>query len=96
MRYGSTLVAPLAGTVGANNEGLSILGGYGTNNYSGGGGGNAGASFWGGGGAGSRASFQQAVEGTAYGSGSGGGSSVASYHNSVAAANGVCFIMEFK
>jgi hypothetical protein len=91
-RYNAAIVAPAAGTVGANNEGISILGGYGNAE----GLPNGGASFWGGGGQGARPGLQQATAGTSYGSGGGGGSSTASYKSSAAGANGICFIMEFK
>jgi len=94
--YRSATTAPAAGTVGANNEGISILGGYGSK----GGGNNAtglsGASFWGGGGRGANVSVQASTAGTAYGSGGGGGSGNASYLVGAAGADGVCFIMEFK
>ena len=95
--YIATTVAPVAGTVGANNEGLSILGGYGSagsaNDFSVGG-----SSFWGGGGQGAQNLVQQSKAGTAYGSGGGGGNSqaVGGRENGAAGAAGVCFIMEFK
>ena len=91
-RYNAAQVAPAAGTVGANNEGISILGGYGWKE----GIPNGGSGFWGGGGLGAVPAIQQAQVGTAYGSGGGGGSSTTSYHASAAGANGICFIMEFK
>ena len=91
-QYGSATTAPAAGTVGANNEGISILGGYGWKE----GIPNGGSTFWGGGGQGAVPSIQVAVAGTAYGSGGGGGASTASYYSSAAGADGVCFIMEFK
>tara|TARA_B100000749_G_scaffold257695_1_gene227253 strand:- start:564 stop:1292 length:729 start_codon:yes stop_codon:yes gene_type:complete len=92
-KYVDIPIAPLAGTVGANNEGISILGGYSSfaPNAS-----NGGATFWGGGGIGTASTIAQATAGTAYGSGGGGGTATASWNNSEAGANGVCFIMEFK
>ena len=92
-RYLAEVVAPAAGTVGANNEGISILGGYGNpsdKEVSGG------ASFWGGGGQGARQSVMQARVGPAYGSGGGGGSGTSSYDGAAAGADGICFIIEFK
>jgi hypothetical protein len=92
--YQSAQTAPTAGTVGANNEGISILGGYGIREQSGAGGG---ASFWGGGGLGAIPSRQNpGTIGPAYGSGGGAGSSTASYQSGGLGADGVCFIMEFK
>ena len=86
---------PAAGTVGASNEGISILGARGFWGYYGQGFGAA--SFWGGGGNSQigRSGFP-ASAGTAYGSGGGGGSSSSGYNVGAAGAIGVCFIMEFK
>jgi len=91
-RANAAVVAPAAGTVGANNEGISILGGYGDKEASP----NGGPGFWGGGGQGAIPSITQATVGTSYGSGGGGGSSTTSYYGAAAGADGVCFIMEFK
>ena len=93
----STLIgAPVAPTVGANNEGIAIRGGWpGTTVTSGNFGG---GSFWGavtmGAGAGGFPGQTAYVFGAGGGGGSystGGGSNVAS-----SGADGVCFIMEFK
>lgn len=84
-------LAPTAGTVGASNEGISILGGRGASAYYGQGYGAA--SFWGGGGNGDVGAIASSP-GTAYGSGGGGGSSTVI--TAAVGAVGVCFIMEFK
>jgi len=87
--------ALVAGTVGANNEGISILGGYGGRQYT-----QAsspgGSSFWGGGGQGALTGDQASVAGTAYGSGGGGGGNANAEEVGAAGADGICFIMEFK
>ena len=87
--------ALVAGTVGANNEGISILGGYGSIGYSHPSG-NGGPTFWGGGGQGALNGDQVSVAGTAYGSGGGGGTNSGVYIVGAAGAVGVCFILEFK
>jgi len=91
-RFNAAIAAPAAGTVGANNEGISILGGYGNSE----GLPNGGAGFWGGGGQGARPGISTATGGTSYGSGGGGGSSTSLYYGGAVGADGVCFIMEFK
>jgi|TARA_R110000824_G_scaffold348049_1_gene534827 hypothetical protein len=92
--YEAAQTAPTAGTVGANNEGISILGGYGSVSYASRSGG---ATFWGGGGLGAIPAHQNpGTIGTAYGSGGGGGSATTSYQAAGPGANGVCFIMEYK
>ena len=87
--------APTAGTVGASNDGFSILGGY-QGSFGTGPAGFGGATFWGGGGMPASPGYQVSSAGTAYGSGGGGGSSTTSYFASGAGADGICFIMEFK
>ena len=94
-RYEAATDAVVAGTVGSNNEGISILGGYGGRGYSHPTG-DGGSSFWGGGGQGALNGDQVAVAGTAYGSGGGGGSNITAQASGSAGADGICFIMEFK
>jgi hypothetical protein len=91
-RFQAAIAAPVAGTVGANNEGISILGGYGDKESTP----TGGAGFWGGGGQGGANGIQVAQAGTSYGSGGGGGVAAAGYRSSAAGADGICFIMEFK
>tara|TARA_B100000949_G_scaffold209434_1_gene201808 strand:- start:578 stop:1369 length:792 start_codon:yes stop_codon:yes gene_type:complete len=94
-KYEAATDALVAGTVGANNEGISILGGYGGRGYSHPSG-SGGSSFWGGGGQGALMGDQASTDGTAYGSGGGGGSNANAQELGGAGAVGVCFIMEFK
>jgi len=83
--------APVAGTVGASNEGISVIGAYGnTADRSGG------PSFWGGGGLGAVSPYLVSKPGVAQGSGGGAGQSVTSYTLGAAGGNGVCLIMEYK
>jgi len=84
-------VVPVAGTVGANNEGISILGGFGGGHQK-----NGGVSFWGPGGRGAEYLMLVATVGYAYGGGGGGGSPETSWLTGAAGADGICFIMEFK
>ena len=92
--YEAAQTAPTAGTVGVNNEGISILGGYGSVSYASRSGG---ATFWGGGGLGAIPAYlNPGTIGTAYGSGGGGGSSGGGYQDAGPGADGICFIMEFK
>ena len=95
--YMAATVAPAAGTVGANNEGLSIKGGYGSRGYSHATG-IGGSSFWGSGGQGSMNTVQVALAANAYGAGggAGGNTSAGGYSTGSAGADGVCFIMEYK
>jgi len=94
----TTQPVPVAGTIGANNEGISILGGYGVPSFPNSQmPGHGGAGFWGGGGRGALFGITNpAADGTSYGSGGGGGSSTSSYQTPGAGAVGICFIMEFK
>ena len=91
-KYNAAITGPTAGTVGASNDGISVLGGWGGNEIAG----NGGISFWGGGGQSTAPGKQQAQDATAYGAGGGGGSSTTSYHASGAGQSGICFIMEYK
>jgi len=85
-------VAPAAGTVGANNEGIAILGGFGGSEASG----QGAPSFWGPGGRASEYLMMVATVGTAYGSGGGGGGTTLSYLSGAAGKSGICFILEYK
>lgn len=91
-KFNAATSGPTAGTVGASNDGISVLGGWGGQEIAG----NGGISFWGGGGQSAAPGKQVAQGATAYGAGGGGGSSTSSYYGSGAGADGICFIMEFK
>ena len=94
-KWWASSATPTAGTVGANNEGISILGGYGgctttTGEVP------AGASCWGGGGLQAQTSVHASIAGQAYGSGGGSGNNTTGGVVGADGAVGVCFILEYK
>jgi len=92
--YTTPQVVCPAGTVGATNTGIALLGGMGSPMLYGSSLG--GSSFWGGGGAGANAASQAAFAAQAAGSGGGGGISTAGKRNGGVGKDGFIMIMVFK